>query len=408
MRIKDTINISIRNLQTQKRRTILTMLGLIIGISSVVLILSVGAGTQSLITGQIQKRGTDQIAVLPGASKDNGPPAQALGVVITSLNENDRQAILKKNNVQHVKIATGYLSGGAMIQYQGQEKFITYTGTNANYIEQEKINVDYGRFFSPLEEIDQSNVVVIGASIAEDLFGNQSPVGEMVKIAKKQFKVIGVFEKKGSSGFENFDTVVVIPITVAQKKLKGVDYFSVMRMRLDDEKYLDQTVEQIKQTLIEQHKEEDFSVRTVADLLAILTTITNVIRFFLAAVAGMSLFVGGVGVMNIMLVSVKQKTREIGLRKAVGATSQNILYQFLIETVVISIIAGAIGIFFGVSIAWIISKVVQSLGYDYLFIITLSMIIVPLIVSSFVGLVFGLFPAKRAAEMDPISSLRYE
>ncbi len=408
MQPKETIKIAWDNLHTNRRRTMLTMLGLIIGILSVVLVMSVGAGAQSLITNQIQRRGTDQIAVLAGAAEENGPPAQALGIVVTTLTDEDGKALLDKHNAQHVRLVTSYISGNDILKWQNVERAVTYTGTNPSYLEQEKGTMDQGRFFSEGEEAGRARVMVLGAEIAKELFGNQYPIGESVKLKKKQFKVIGVLKEKGSSGFENLDNAVLIPLTTAQRDLLGVRHVSFLRIRIDDEQYLRQSIEEIRQTLTERHDDEDFSIRNTEDLLSVLTTITNSLKFFLVAVAAISLFVGGVGIMNIMLIAVKEKTKEIGLRKSVGATSKNVLTQFLAETIVISIVGGIIGILLGVIISFLIAKIVQALGYDYSFIISPASIVAALSVATAIGLIFGIVPARKAAKLNPIDALRYE
>jgi len=250
---------------------------------------------------------------------------------------------------------------------------------------------------------------VIGNTVAEDVFGNSEPVGERVKIGGKQFRVIGVLATQGSSIFEDVDNAVIMPLRVAQYDMLGVRHITFIRSQMDDTQYLDQTVEEIRQTLIDRHGEEDFSIRNTADALAILTTITNALKFFLVAIAGVSLFVGGIGIMNIMLISVQEKTREVGLRKSVGATDKDILKQFLIETIVLSLLGGIIGLAIGILFAFGIAKGVQAAGYpDYQFIVSFGAIVVSLVVTTLIGLVFGVYPARRAAQLDPIDALHYE
>ncbi len=400
--------VAYRNIYINKRRSLLTMLGIIIGMMSVVLVMSVGSGAQSLILNQVAKRGTDQIAVLAGASDPNGPPASALGITITTLTHDDARALLEEQPAQNIKQVAAYISGNDVAQFANQEEAITYTGTTASYEQVEKITMKYGRFFTPFEEEQRAAVLVLGSNIANDLFGNQNPVGSYIKVKKKRFEVVGVMEEQGSSAFENPDDSVLIPLTVVQEQLKGVDYVSFIRLQVHDETRIDQTVEEIRQILIDRHGDEDFSVRTIADALVILSTITGAMTFFLVAVAGVALFVGGVGIMNIMLIAVKEKTREIGLRKAIGATNRDILFQFLIETCLLSFVGTGIGIILGVIISFIISVVVQSLGYAYDFIIPIAVMFIGVFVSLGIGVLFGIIPAKKAAELHPIDALRYE
>jgi len=384
------------------------MLGIIIGMFAIILVTSVGAGAQSLIVDQIARRGTDQIAILAGASEEDGPPAQALGIVITTLTPEDGEALLDKNNVTHVDKVMGVIAGNAVLEWRGSQRNVNFSGTNASYKDIEKVEVATGRFFTEEENKLRANVMVLGSQIAKDIFGNQDPVGQFVKLKRLQFKIIGVLKPKAGNAFEGYDNSVIIPLTVAQKKLLGVKHVSFLRAKISDEKHLRQTIEEVRQTLIERHDDEDFSIRNIKDALGIVTTITDALKFFLIAVAAVSLFVGGVGVMNIMLISVKEKTREIGVRKAFGAKNSNILLQFLIETIVITAIGAFLGIIVGIGCSFLIAKIVQSLGFTFAFVISPLSILVACFVALIIGLVFGLIPAKKAANLNPIDALRYE
>jgi putative ABC transport system permease protein len=408
MRLPDLFHIASRNLMVNKRRTLLTMLGLIIGVMSVLLVTSLGAGAQHIITGQIERRGTNQIAILPGASEENGPPASALGIVITTLLDEDREALLRDTSLVHLQEAASYVSGNDVLQAGSDERSVTYQGVTASYVDVEQVRIAQGRFFDEDEAERGAAVMVLGATRAEELFPNNSAIGERVKLGRHRFQIVGVLQEKGSSGFENTDDAILVPLAMAQDRLLGIEHVHLIRAVVDGEEYVEQTVEQIRDVLRERHDDEDFSLRNTADLLDILTQITDAIRFFLIGVAGVALFVGGVGIMNIMLIAVQEKTREIGLRKAIGATTRDIMFQFLFETMLMSCLGGLIGIVLGSGISYVIARIVQALGYDYAFIISPTAVLSGLLISTLIGLVFGLRPARIAASLDPIDAMRYE
>jgi len=404
---------SFKTLASHKMRSFLTMLGMIIGISSVIIIMSIGASAQDLILGQIKSVGSNLIGVLPGATSEDGPPAAVMGITVTTLKYEDALALAEKENVPHAQAVAAYVKGMGTISWQNRSVDTNINGTTASYIDVEETDVEIGRFFSEAEEKGISRVVVLGSEVYENLFEGQDPVGQAVKIKREQFKVIGVMEERGSVAFQNQDDQVFIPLKTAQKILLGINHLGFVRVKVDESQYLDQTVQDVKMTLREQHNiddpiDDDFTVENVQNALDVFTGVTNALKFFLASIAAIALLVGGIGIMNIMLVSVNERIREIGLRKAVGARRGTIIKQFLVETVVISLGGGLIGIIIGVVISATIAIVANYLGYTWGFIITPDSIFLATGVSIGVGLAFGLYPARKAAKLDPIDALRYE
>ncbi len=394
-----------------KMRSFLTMLGIIIGIMSVIIVMSVGAGAQSLIINQVSSLGSNLIGVMPGQSDEKGPPASVFGVVVTSLKDDDINAIMKENS--HLIASTGYVKGTDTVVWGDHKTDTTFVGVNADLPIVEDAGVETGRFFTSDEDRGSDKVAVIGGQVAKDLFGDQNPLGVKIKIKKTSFNIIGVMKMRGSSGFQNQDNQIFVPISTAQKLLLGINYMSFARLKVDDAINVNAAIEQARIVLRERHKidkptDDDFSVRSMAQGLDALTKITDALKFFLVAVASIALVVGGVGIMNIMLAAVQERTREIGLRKAVGAKNIHIVQQFLIETVMITFIGGLIGILLGIFVSYVVAKVAKGMGYNWDFVIPLSSVLLGCFVSIGIGLVFGITPARRASKLDPIEALRYE
>jgi ABC-type antimicrobial peptide transport system permease subunit len=374
--------------------------------------MSVGAGAQSLILNQVKSMGSNLVGVLPGASEEDGPPASAMGIVVTTLTSADGEAILR-DACPCIEALSMYVSGNDTLTLEDTNVNTTFTGVSASYLNVEDAEVEFGRFFSDDEEQSSSRVVVLGSEVKDKLFGDQDALGKRIKIKKSNFTVIGVMEKRGVSGFQNQDDQVFVPLRTAQKLLLGINHVNFMRAKVDSSENVDRAKEGIKEVLRDRHDigsgdTEDFSVRSMAQGLDALTNITNALKFFLIAISAIALVVGGFGIMNIMLATVQERTREIGLRKAVGARARDIIFQFLIEASLITFLGGVIGIILGTLISIVVAQVAQSMGYDWDLVITPFSIILGSVVSIGVGLVFGIVPARRASHLNPIEALRYE
>ena len=410
MNIFQTIKSSLINLAANKVRSFLTMLGMIIGVGSVIAIMSVGAGAQSLIFNEISSFGTNLIGIMPGGSEEDAPPASMMGMVITTLTYDDAKAV---GEIPHITAVTPYATGNANISFGDKIKNTTFLGVTSQYVDVEDNKVSLGRFILPEEDESTARIVVLGSEVKDDLFGEDDPLNKRIKIDKTSFLVVGVMKKKGTSLVANRDKEVFIPVKTAQKIMLGVDYVGLIRAKIDDEKNAPLVTSEIKKLLQQRHsikdsKKIDFTVQSMDQALDMISVVTDALNLFLGAIAAISLIVGGIGIMNIMLVSVTERTREIGLRKALGAKKGNILTQFLTESVIITFIGGLIGIIGGSIFASLIAGGAQYFGYDWDLVITPFSVILSFVIAVIIGLVFGIYPANKAAKLNAIEALRHE
>jgi len=413
MRFITTIKLVFRILLARKGRSFLTILGIVIGVSGVIIIISLGAGAQNLILSQVSKLGSNLLSVQPGKSNDKGPPSQAFGIVITTLIKEDVDALQDKSRVPHAVGVLGAVQGSDTIIWQNKDTDTTYQGVQYTYPDVVSLDMEEGRFIDEKEDKGAANVIVIGSQIRDELFGGTDPLGQVVKIKSVPFMVIGVIAKRGSFMFQNQDKNVYVPLAIAQKQLLGINYLQSISIKVDASQFMDQTIADVTQVMNERHhvkkpEDQDFTVRNIADAIAIFTTITNALRLFLVAMASIALIVGGVGILNIMMVTVAERTREIGLRKAVGATNVAVRNQFLLEAATLTALGGIVGIIFGVIVSYLVALVARMSGLEWAFIISPISIVLAVGVSILTGVVFGLYPAFKAAKLNPIDALRYE
>jgi putative ABC transport system permease protein len=413
MHFDDLIRVVFAGFRANKIRSLLTILGIVIGIGSVIVIVSVGAGAQSLILNQVTSMGTNLIGILPGAADPNGPPASVFGLTITTLIYDDAQALRDRSLVPESVAVSAYVSGVDTISSNYENLTGNFMGVSAAYVDVENVDVAKGRFFTEGEEKGLARVAVLGATMSKDLFGPNDAIGQRIKIKRESFEVIGVLAAKGSNLLSDTDGRVFVPVLSAQKLILGIDHLGFIRVKIDDTKNVESAKQNIAAVLRQRHgitdpKDDDFSIRSTAQALDVLSQVTNAIKFFLAGIGALSLLVGGVGIMNIMLITVTERTHEIGLRKAIGARQQDLMRQFLTESGLLSLIGGIIGVIGGVAISGLIALVAQALGYNWSFIVTFSSVALACLVSVSIGLVFGFYPARAAAKLDPIQALRRE
>ncbi len=408
MNYKELVYSALTALRGNILRTLLTMLGIIIGITSVILIISLGEGATESISSQISSFGTNTIFVGPGSREQRqqqGP--QAAG--IRSLTLEDAEAIANPELIQNVNYVSASVTKSTQATANGQSINVSVNGVGADYFAIQSLDVAQGEFFSKDSEDGLSRVAVLGHDVVLDLFGEGSePVGETVKIDNRSFRIIGVIQEKDSSAFVNPNTAIYIPITTAMKILLGQDHVSMIMLQAEDPDIIDQTVSDVTDLVADKHDIEageplDFTVSSSKEALATLGSVTGILTTMLAGIAAISLVVGGIGIMNIMLVTVTERTREIGLLKAIGAEQRDILTQFLIESLVLTLVGGIIGMTLGIFLAFIITRLV-----NIPFVLSPMAIILAVGVSSAVGIGFGYYPARRAAKLSPIEALRHE
>jgi putative ABC transport system permease protein len=407
-----------RGLAANKLRAVLTMLGIIIGVGAVITLLSVGRGVENLIREQLQGAGTNLLFVIPvNIDESNaGPPGMSSNFE-PSLTRGDLDAISDSFNVPDVVKTAPEVNTMANVTYLRNTLGLQVSGVTYDYQDVRNSRVAEGGFISDQDVALRSRVAVLGVRAMERLFAaDEYPIGRTIKINDIPFEVIGIMEEKGGGSFGSEDDLIYIPLTTMQERLmpdfrnsRGEPLLSVIYTQVIAEERMDEARQQIEEVLRQRHNiqfrgEDDFTVINQADLVAIFGQITGVITLFLGAIAAISLLVGGIGIMNIMLVSVTERTREIGIRKAVGARRQDILLQFLIEAMVLSLIGGIIGIGLG----WAGAVLISSLQDDLTAVVTLQSVLLATGFSLAVGLFFGIYPATRAAGLNPIDALRYE
>jgi putative ABC transport system permease protein len=420
MRLLASVEIALRALTVNKMRSGLTMLGIIIGISAVIILVSVGQGVQTMVAEQMQNVGSNLLFVMPGELEESSSSMKSnflRSANVSTLTLGDAEAIAKPANVPAVKAVAPEFVGSGIIVYGSGNTQATVSGVTSEYSSVTNFYPLLGRFIEDNDLRTNARVAVLGQTVLEELFAaGINPIGQVVKINRVPFRIVGVMKEKGGTAFSDEDDVVFIPLTTAQTRLFGVrhvsgDYsVSVIYATAVDESFLDAARDQVRRILRQRHgliystDKDDFSVLTQEDIASVLGSLTAVLTAFLGLIAAVSLLVGGIGIMNIMLVSVTERTREIGIRKAVGAKRRDILRQFLVEAIVLSLVGGCVGIAIGVTGTLVASGAVEDLRTH----ISPSTILLATGFSIIVGLFFGIYPAMRAAGLNPIDALRYE
>lgn len=401
---KESFLMAWASLIANKMRSILTMLGIIIGVAAVIALVSIGNGVKQDIQNSISSLGSNLLMVMPGAPRTPGVRPSAGSM--KSLKVSDYEAISKLDGV---RAASPMTNGSYVVIYQNKNWTTSVSGVSYNYLDVNNWSMKSGRFLSEKNVQNRERVAVVGKTVVKNLFGDEDPVGAEIRVKNIPFRIIGVLNSKGSGAMGNDqDDMVIIPYTTAMERVEGVDYLRMIYVVGKDESGIDRLQSDIENLLRVRHgikdtNLDDFNIQNMNSIMETMEETTGTLTLFLGAVAAISLVVGGIGIMNIMLVSVTERTREIGVRKALGATYSVIVTQFLIEAVVISLMGGIIGIILGIGSSKLIG---MASGMS-------TVISIPTIVMSFafsmaIGLIFGIYPARKAAKLNPIDALHYE
>ena len=408
MNISNLFKIAIRALVRNKLRAILTMLGIIIGVASVIAMLAIGEGTKKNIQDQMSSMGTNLIMIMPNMQQRGGVSLGASSSMVLKMS--DVEALRNEANQLYLAEVSPQVSANGQVIYGNQNTQTTVYGVSEEYLAIRKLTIESGRIFNASEVRGMSKVCILGQTVVENLFGEGSdPVGMTIRIKNLPFEIIGVLEDKGESGMgQDQDDLILAPYTTVQRRLAAIDYINGIYASAVTEEKSAAAIEEVTEILRRTHKlkeseEDDFRVMSQSELLETVSSITDIMTYLLGAIAGISLLVGGIGIMNIMFVSVTERTREIGLRMSIGGRGQDILRQFLVESIIMSILGGALGVIFG----YLIAKGAGSLMNSPT-VVTTQSVVLAFAVCFAIGVFFGWYPARKAANLNPIDALRYE
>ena len=407
MDFSETLQSALEALTLNKLRTTLATLGVVIGIGAVIALVSLGQSSQKAVEAQIQSLGSNLLTVMPGAQTSGGIRQAAGG--ITTLTYDDAKAILASSQISSVANVSAELSRRAQVTAGRNNTNTQVLGVTPAYQEVRKITLSNGSFVAQRDVDGLNKVAVLGPQVVTDLFGEgANPIGETIRINRMSFRVVGITAPKGGSGFLNQDDMVFIPLTTAQKQLFGVDYIGSISIEARNENMMNQARDEVGYFLLDRHKLSDptladFTIFSQEDVLGAASQVTGTFTALLSGIAAISLLVGGIGIMNIMFVTVTERTREIGLRKALGAKKKWVIAQFLSESVILTIAGGILGMILGTVLSFVIANLI-----NLPFTVSLSSVILAVGVSGGIGILFGWYPAQKAANLSPIEALRYE
>lgn len=420
MNLWESFRVALRGLAVNKLRSILTILGIIIGVGAVITLVSVGEGVQGFVEEQFEEIGTNLLFVTPDFSNNGGFVSQRSPTGFSNLTLDDARALDDPFRVPDAVAIVPEVQGPVQVVVENRYVNTLARGTGVDYPEVRNFHPIVGTYFTEDDLGRSARSVVLGQTVVKALFPDQAyPVGHTVEVNGVRFQVVGIMEEKGEAGPTDQDDVIFVPLTTARRWLfpqrdrRGDAVVDVIYVQARSEARLEAATQQVAEVLRERHgitfrDEDDFFIFSQEEILDLFGQVTGVLTIFLAAIAGISLLVGGIGIMNIMLVSVTERTREIGLRKAVGAKRRDVLVQFLVEAVMLSLIGGLIGILLGAVGARVISVVAQNAGQEFQALVSLRAVLIATLFSAGVGLFFGIYPARRAAHLNPIDALRYE
>ena len=419
-----SIKLALRNLYGNKARTALSLLGIVIGVTSVILILSLGNGLRGFVVAQVESFGTDIVEIevkVPQTSQisSQNVASMAGGMQITTLNMEDMEEVAELPNLGDWY---GGILGQQIASYEGENEQTFIFGVSAGMMAADSgAELEKGSFFLEEDDRDLKQVVVLGSKTKELFFPNEEAVGKSIKVGKKKFKVIGVMKERSSAGGFDFNKILYIPVRTLQKKIMGIDHIQFAIFKVNDMDKADQTMEEMRAIMRDRHDieydnekdkkdgiEDDFAVISIAEAKEILDKVFNVINYLLLALASISLVVGGVGIMNVMYVAVTERTREIGLRKAVGARNRDILWQFIFESIFLTFIGGVVGVVLGIILSGVATYAISAYDWGVVFDVSKRSVLLAVGFSMVTGLVFGFYPAKRASQLTPAEAIRKE